>query len=67
MGLNPESRRALERLQPGDRARAWAELALETDDPAVTAAVVERLVAEIQHERGARIVREPNRAGYPSS
>ncbi len=46
-----ETLRALAGLEQDDRARLLVELALETDEPAVTAAVVRRLIAEIRTER----------------
>ncbi len=45
-------RRAVERIPRDDPARALVELVLEDDDPALTSAVVRRLLAEIRSEKG---------------
>ncbi len=55
------------RLSPTDPLLPVIELAMENDDPTLTSAVVRKVLAEVQHERGARIAQEPNRAGDPSS
>ncbi|MCL4308561.1 MAG: hypothetical protein M1606_00930 [Candidatus Thermoplasmatota archaeon] len=51
--MNPELGRALDRLPSGDRVRSLVELAVEDDDPALTAAVVRRLLAEVRREKSA--------------
>lgn len=51
MNGEPEVRRQLGRLGSTDHARVWIELALAEDEPALTAAVVRRLLAEIQADR----------------
>jgi hypothetical protein len=45
--------RPLNRLAPGDPARQMVELVFEFEDPAVTSAVVRKLLAEIRAERSA--------------
>ncbi len=52
--LSTELRRALARLEPGDPVTPMVELVFEIDDPAVTFAVVRRLLAEIRTQRGGR-------------
>ncbi len=51
--LSAALRQALARLEPNDPARPMVELVFEVDDPAVTSAVVRKLLAEIRAERGA--------------
>jgi hypothetical protein len=50
--VTAELRRALARLEPNDPARPLVELVIEEDDPALTAAVVRRLLLEIRAEKG---------------
>lgn len=50
--MTAELRRALARLEPNDPARPLIELVIEEDDPALTGAVVRRLLAEIRAEKG---------------
>jgi hypothetical protein len=45
--------RSLRRLAPDDPARPMVELIFEIQDPAVTSAVVRKLIAEIRAERSA--------------
>ena len=44
--------RALRPLALDDPARAWVELVFEAEDPAVTLAVVRKLVSEARAEQG---------------
>lgn len=53
MSASPELRRELARLEPGDPARSLVELVVDDPDPALTAAVARRLLAEIRAERSA--------------
>lgn len=47
-------RRALANLEPDDQVLPMVELVFEVDDPAVTSAVVRKLLAEIRAQRGGR-------------
>jgi hypothetical protein len=49
--VSGQTRGVLARLAPEDPARHWVEFALETDSPAVAAAVACRLLSEIRAER----------------
>ena len=44
-------RRNLARLDPADPLRAMVELIFEVEEPAVTSAILRRLLAEIADER----------------
>jgi len=46
--------RELRRLEPGDPVVSMVELVFEIDDPAVTTAVVRRLLTEVQRGRAER-------------
>jgi hypothetical protein len=52
--LPPPVERVLRRLPPDDPLRPMVELVFEVDYPAVTSAVVGRLLAEIRTQRGGR-------------
>jgi hypothetical protein len=50
----PSVQRELRRLEPGDPVVSMVELVFEIDDPAVTTAVVRRLLTEAQRGRAER-------------
>ncbi len=49
--IPPAVERSLRRLEPGDPTRPMVELVFEVDDPAVTSAVIRKLLKEIAAER----------------